>query len=63
MIPIDTTTLRTLTYRLYDLRPDGRAFLVVVSANRSSSDPPAPATQVDVVVNWFDELKARVPTK
>jgi hypothetical protein len=44
----------------YDVAPDGRRFLMVKNAR------PAPVSQPDqlkIVVNWVEELKARVPTK
>jgi serine/threonine-protein kinase len=39
----------------YDVTPDGRRFLMIKDA------PTEQATQINVVVNWFDELKRRVP--
>jgi serine/threonine-protein kinase len=39
----------------YDVTPDGRRFLMVKDA------PKAEPTQINVVVNWFEELKRRVP--
>jgi len=47
--------------RNYDLMPDGR-MLGVVSAGQSQ--PAGPTTpQIQVVLDWFEELKARVPPK
>jgi serine/threonine-protein kinase len=39
----------------YDVTPDGRRFLMVKDA------PTEQATQINVVVNWFEDLKRRVP--
>ena len=39
----------------YDVTADGRHFLMIKAL------PPAP-TQINVVVNWFEELKRLVPT-
>ena len=39
----------------YDVSPDGQRFLMVKEE--------ASATQINVVVNWFDELKRLVPAK
>jgi serine/threonine-protein kinase len=39
----------------YDVTPDGRRFLMIKDA---STEQP---TQINVVVNWFEELKRRVP--
>ena len=36
--------------------PDGQRFLML----KSSEEQPAP-TQINVVLNWFEELKRRVP--
>jgi eukaryotic-like serine/threonine-protein kinase len=44
----------------YDVAPDGERFLMLKS---SSSAQPTPPNQVTFVVNWFEELKARLPTK
>ena len=43
--------------RDYDITPDGQAFLVVVRANQDTASP-----QINVVLNWFQELTERVPT-
>ena len=41
----------------YDVAPDGRRFLFI----KEGEDQPA-ANQLNVVLNWFDELRRRVPT-
>jgi serine/threonine-protein kinase len=43
--------------RGYDVSPDGRRFLMV----RPKVRPPSPVTQLVLVQNWFEELKAKVP--
>jgi hypothetical protein len=40
----------------YDASPDGRRFLMVKPVEQQAT------TQIDVVLNWFEELKRRVPT-
>jgi len=45
-----------------DITHDGKRFLGVVAAGQIASGTPA-APQIQVVLNWFEELKARVPTK
>jgi Tol biopolymer transport system component len=40
----------------YDVSPDGQRFLMVKPTEASSD------TQINVVLNWFEELKRRVPT-
>jgi Tol biopolymer transport system component len=41
----------------YDVSPDGQRFLMI----KPSEAGEAP-TQINVVLNWFEELKQRVPT-
>lgn len=46
--------------RCYDVAPDGQRFYTV----QWRTPPPAPVvTHVNLVLNWFEELKARVPAK
>jgi len=42
----------------YDVSSDGQRFLMVKEVEQSSA-----ATQINVVLNWFTELKQRVPAK
>jgi Tol biopolymer transport system component len=49
--------LATVPISNYDVSPDGRRFLMVKPV-----DSAAAATQINVVLNWFEELKRRVPT-
>jgi eukaryotic-like serine/threonine-protein kinase len=42
----------------YDVSPDGQRFLMV-----KESDQAAAATQINVVLNWFQELKRLAPPK
>jgi eukaryotic-like serine/threonine-protein kinase len=46
--------------RNYDVMPDGR-ILGVIAAGQSQAAEPTP--QIQVVLNWFEDLKRRVPTK
>jgi len=41
----------------YDVSPDGQRFLML----KEKEQPQAALTQVHVVLNWFEELKRRVP--
>ncbi len=41
----------------YDVGPDGQRFLML-----KSSEQGTPATQINVVLNWFEDLRHRVPT-
>jgi hypothetical protein len=42
----------------YDVMPDGR-FVMVKAVGREGEEDP---TQINVVLNWFEELKRLVPT-
>ena len=43
----------------YDVTPDGQGFVMV----QVSEQQQEAATQINVVLNWFEELKRRVPTE
>jgi hypothetical protein len=51
--------LTTAFARGYDVSADGQRFLMELSD--ASTEPPV--TGMHVILNWFEELKARVPTK
>ena len=42
----------------YDVSPDGQRFLMLKPVEQDHAAP----TQINVVLNWFEELKRRVPT-
>jgi hypothetical protein len=46
--------------RDYDILPDGR-FLGIIAAGQAQSGGSAP--QIEVVLNWFEDLKQRVPVR
>jgi serine/threonine-protein kinase len=48
--------------RNYDVLPDGRRFIFPTLQSDDRSTGAAAAPQIQVVVNWFEELKARVPS-
>jgi Tol biopolymer transport system component len=47
--------------RQYGLMPDGQQFIVKIPPASAKGPPPAP--QIQVVLNWFEELKQRSKTK
>jgi serine/threonine protein kinase/Tol biopolymer transport system component len=47
-----------VTYPNYDVSPDGQRFLMLKRSEQAQAAP----TQINVVLNWFEELKRRVPT-
>ena len=46
--------------RPYDITPDGKRFIGMIAAGQTQSGGPA-TPQIQVVLNWFEELKAKVP--
>ena len=51
--------LRNVVYqRAYDVAPDGRFLMRKLSAAASGEGR---TPQIEVVFNWFEELRARVP--
>jgi Tol biopolymer transport system component/predicted Ser/Thr protein kinase len=42
----------------YDVTPDGQRFLMLKPSEQEQAAP----TQINVVLNWFEELKQKVPT-
>src|SRR5665213_1394209 len=56
----DFTTAVPSSVRTYDILPDGKHFIGVVAAGQVRTGP-ASAPQIQVVLNWFEDLKQRVP--
>ncbi len=44
-------------FQQYDISPDGRRFLMMKEVERGETQ-----AQINVVLNWFEELKRLVPT-
>ena len=42
----------------FDVHPDGQRFLMI-----QPSRPDPPVTHINIVLNWFEELKRRIPAK
>jgi eukaryotic-like serine/threonine-protein kinase len=49
--------------RNYDITPDGKQFVVITPAGVSAESSPSSAQQINLVLNWFEELKRLVPAK
>ena len=47
--------------RPYDITPDGQRFLMVFPADQAGSVAETAEEQINIVLNWFEELKERVP--
>lgn len=54
--------LPVVSYREYDIMPNGRELVMVFPAAQTRAAAPATA-QIHTVLNWVEELKARVPVK
>jgi len=48
--------------REHDITPDGKRFVGVVASGQTQAGAPA-TPQIQVVLNWFEELKQRVPVR
>ncbi len=46
------------SFPYYDVSPDGQRFLMLKPTEQAQTAP----TQINVVLNWFEELKQKVPT-
>ena len=60
-VPIDAIFSRTEA-RNFDIRRDGK-LVVVTAATTAGGSNPSFVQQIDLVLNWFEDLKARVPVK
>ena len=50
------------TSRNVDIMPDGERFIAVVPvADEETEREQSPAGQINIILNWFEELKERVP--
>ena len=51
----------------WDISPDGKRFLMMKPPAPATGAPPAAAAhgpkKINIVINWFEELKQRVPVK
>src|SRR5215470_4047075 len=45
----------------FDITPDGKYFVMLLP--QSADAGKAPAAQINITLNWFDELKQRVPVQ
>ena len=48
--------------RNYDISPAGKQFIVLLPPDQVQSGDPAPV-RINIVVNWFSELKNHIPVK
>jgi len=48
---------------MWDLSPDGKRFLMIKQESGGELPKPEARQRINIVVNWFEELKQRVPVK
>ena len=48
--------------RAYDISPDGKYFVIMLPKAQPDTGK-APPEQINITLNWFEELKQRVPVK
>ncbi len=66
--PVRTPKLSLLglgpsNFRNFDMLPDGKHFIGVVSAGQAQASGTSSAPQIQVVLNWFEDVKQRAPGK
>ena len=62
-LPIDDA-IHPLAQRNYDVTPDGKQLLIVLPVQTVQTNTNRRASaQINVVLNWFEELRARAPVK
>ena len=59
-LPIDDA-IHPLTQRNYDVTPDGTQLLIVLPAQTQTAAGRRVSPQINIVLNWFEELKTRAP--
>ena len=62
-LPIQLVSQPSPGLRDYDVTPDGKQFLIVTSGASTAAGQTAVSAQIDVVLNWFEELKQRAPVR
>ncbi|MGH9315367.1 MAG: hypothetical protein ACRD1S_19460 [Vicinamibacterales bacterium] len=60
-LPIEVLFGNSTAARNYDIMPDGRQFVVITPASTPADSNRSPTEQINVVLNWFEELKRLVP--
>jgi hypothetical protein len=47
---------------MWDISPDGKRFLMMKESAGDTSTEKTPRQTINTVLNWFEELKERMPT-
>ncbi len=59
--PVELSDIVLRTLSNCDVTADGQKFLVTVPAGNDETGATAPGTRINVILNWFEELKQKVP--
>ena len=46
----------------WDIHPDGKRFLMIEESTGDASAEETPRSKINIVLNWFEELKERIPS-
>ena len=60
--PVELSGIGMHDFSNFDVTADGQKFLVTVSAGSDETGATAPGALLNVILNWFEELKRLVPT-
>ncbi len=60
--PLEISDIVRRSLSNFDVTADGQRFLVTVPADTRDTGDTAPGARINVVLNWFEELKQRVST-
>ncbi len=60
--PVELSDIDVQALTNFDVTADGQKFLVIVPARRGDPEDAAPGARINFILNWFEELKQRVPT-
>ncbi|MCH7825567.1 MAG: serine/threonine-protein kinase, partial [Acidobacteria bacterium] len=60
--PVEISDIRVRRLTNFDVTADGQRFLVTTLPGSDITDPATATPRINVILNWFEELKQRVPT-
>ena len=60
--PVELSNIAVRSETNFDVTADGQRLLVEVPAGSEDTGDTAPGPRINVILNWFEELKERVPT-
>ena len=60
--PLEISDIRMRRLANFDVTADGQRFLVTTFPGSDVTDPATATPRINVILNWFEELKRLVPT-